>query len=160
MDKIFLNLGSGRKKINRMIDSVEKQEIRCKMINIDINKDNKPDIVRDLNKGLPFSDNTIDAIFCEHTLEHIQDIRFLIEEIYRVLKPEGVFNYIVPLCTMGSGGFRHFEHIHFFTEDWHNFFCENAAENNYNCNFHLIKQEVVKEPDGTYILIGQMQKWG
>lgn len=39
--------------------------------------------------NLPFDENTFDAVLCYHVLEHIEDDRKAISEIYRVLKPGG-----------------------------------------------------------------------
>jgi SAM-dependent methyltransferase len=38
---------------------------------------------------LPFADNSFDIIFCNHVLEHIPDDNKAMEEIYRILKPNG-----------------------------------------------------------------------
>lgn len=38
---------------------------------------------------LPFEDNFFDAIFCGEVIEHLFDPDHLLDEIYRVLKPEG-----------------------------------------------------------------------
>ncbi|MCK4260835.1 MAG: methyltransferase domain-containing protein [Halanaerobiales bacterium] len=52
--------------------------------------------VRDLEKGLPFDDNSIDNYFAQHLLEHIYDLRFLMEEVWRTLKPKGIIEIVVP----------------------------------------------------------------
>jgi SAM-dependent methyltransferase len=38
---------------------------------------------------LPFADNSFDVIFCNHVLEHIPDDTTAMQELYRVLKPNG-----------------------------------------------------------------------
>ncbi|WP_224489622.1 class I SAM-dependent methyltransferase [Robertkochia flava] len=38
---------------------------------------------------LPFEDNSFDVILCNHVLEHIPDDRKAMEELYRIMKPEG-----------------------------------------------------------------------
>lgn len=38
---------------------------------------------------IPFDDNTFDAIFCNHVLEHVKDDVRCMQEIRRVLKPSG-----------------------------------------------------------------------
>jgi SAM-dependent methyltransferase len=50
--------------------------------------DYNPDIVGDIHH-LPFEDNTVDAIICMAVLEHVEDPKKAVEEIYRVLKPGG-----------------------------------------------------------------------
>ncbi|MGY5352279.1 class I SAM-dependent methyltransferase [Wenyingzhuangia sp. IMCC45533] len=45
---------------------------------------------------LPFKDNSYDVIFCNHVLEHIIDDCKAMEELYRVLKPNGWGIFQVP----------------------------------------------------------------
>ena len=46
--------------------------------------------------SLPFDDNTFDLVICSEVLEHLDDYHAAIDEIYRVLKPEGKFLPSVP----------------------------------------------------------------
>lgn len=46
------------------------------------------DVQMDLHQ-IPFDDNTFELVFCNHVLEHVQDDRQCMREIYRVLKPGG-----------------------------------------------------------------------
>ncbi len=51
----------------------------------------------DLETGrLPFADNRFDLVFSKSVLEHIHKPRQYLAEIYRVLKPGGVFVALVP----------------------------------------------------------------
>ena len=56
------------------------------------------DIEHDLRNGFPLSDNSVDAIYSSHLLEHIPypGLLALLRESHRVLKPEGVFLACVP----------------------------------------------------------------
>lgn len=47
--------------------------------------------------NIPFEDNHFDVILCNHVLEHIMDDRRAMQELYRVLKPEGFAILQVPL---------------------------------------------------------------
>ena len=46
--------------------------------------------------NLPFEDNTYDIIFCNHVLEHIPDDTKAMQEIFRVLKPNGMAVLQIP----------------------------------------------------------------
>ncbi len=63
-------------------------------INIDANIfSGKCDVWADLRNRLPFYDETVDAIYSHHVIEHLPDtlLEFHFREIYRCLKPGGVF---------------------------------------------------------------------
>jgi len=45
---------------------------------------------------LPFKDNSYDVIFCNHVLEHIPDDTKAMQELYRVLKPNGMAILQIP----------------------------------------------------------------
>lgn len=80
-------------------------------ITIDIDPTTKPDIVRDIEKGLPFGDNSVDEIRCSHTLEHIHDLCFVLREFYRVCKNGAKITIIVPLMDASD-----MTHVRFFNE--------------------------------------------
>jgi SAM-dependent methyltransferase len=46
--------------------------------------------------NLPFEDNQYDVIFCNHVLEHIPDDTKAMQELYRVLKPDGMAILQIP----------------------------------------------------------------
>ena len=45
---------------------------------------------------LPFDDNFFDVVFCNHVLEHITDDTKAMQELYRVLKPNGMGIFQIP----------------------------------------------------------------
>jgi SAM-dependent methyltransferase len=79
MSEILLDLGSGDGKNTPPGD----------WIKIDKNPYFKPDICRDIEYGLPFCDQTCSVVRTFHVCEHIHDMVFLSNEIFRVLKPGG-----------------------------------------------------------------------
>lgn len=59
-------------------------------INIDANMfTGKCDIWADLRNPLPFHDQTIDAVYSHHMIEHLPDMAQHFRDIYRCLKPGG-----------------------------------------------------------------------
>jgi SAM-dependent methyltransferase len=58
------------------------------------------DVVFDLNDGLPFGDNSASEIAIIQTLEHLENPKALLKDIYRVLKPNGIVDVAVPDLTI------------------------------------------------------------
>lgn len=101
---IKLNLGCGLKKIEGYD-------------NIDNNKIVTPDTVLDIvSEGLwLWADNSVDEVRAFDFLEHVPIGKtiFVIEEIYRVLKPDGIFEHFTP-STDGRGAFQDPTHVSFW----------------------------------------------
>ena len=76
-------------------------------------------IVHDVETGLPFKDNEIDEIYTSHFLEHTKDFVSTMEEFYRVLKPGGILEVIVPhwaTCVAHTEFHLRFFRFHSFDE--------------------------------------------
>jgi len=76
-------------------------------------------IVRDIEKGLPFANETFEKITAHHILEHITDLIFVMNEFHRTLKQDGKLDIIVPFRKNA-----HIDptHIRFFIPESLNFF--------------------------------------
>jgi predicted SAM-dependent methyltransferase len=86
------------------MNTIKKVNIGCgkrydkSWINIDFSS-SSPDIIQyDLNKGIPFDNNSVDVVYSSHVLEHFsnQQADFLLSECYRVLKKDGIVRVVVP----------------------------------------------------------------
>jgi len=61
-------------------------------INIDANMfTGKCDVWADLRNPLPFGDDTVDAVYSHHMIEHLPDLEGHFREVHRVLAPGGVY---------------------------------------------------------------------
>ena len=54
-----------------------------------------PDIVGDIHE-IPLPDNSVDAVICKSVLEHVEEPRKAVLEVYRILKPGGKAFFYVP----------------------------------------------------------------
>ena len=52
----------------------------------------------DIVRGLPGADNSADGVYASHVLEHLsrEDVQIAIANVFKMLKPGGVFRMIVP----------------------------------------------------------------
>ena len=60
-----------------------------KFIRVDINKKAEPDVIADLNKPLPFSDNFANVVFLFNVIYILENPERTLREINRILKPNG-----------------------------------------------------------------------
>jgi predicted SAM-dependent methyltransferase len=86
-EPVLLNLGSGPRGL-----------ATPNWINVDAFPDTNVHFLLDFNRQLPFTNESLDGVFCEHVLEHfsIEDGLKLLKEIHRSLKPGGCVRIIVP----------------------------------------------------------------
>jgi SAM-dependent methyltransferase len=54
------------------------------------------DVIANLEDGLPIASESIGRVFAVHVLEHIVDLRGLLWETHRILKPGGLLHVLVP----------------------------------------------------------------
>ncbi len=83
-------------------------------VNCDISSEVNPDKIVDLEKKLPFKDDSIEEIIIEHCLEHIKSLYELLSEMYRVCKNDAVVKIKVPYFSSESA-FSTMTHVRFFT---------------------------------------------
>ena len=89
MSRLMLNVGCGLTKLKDFI-------------NIDADPKVEPDLVLDVLKGLPYTDNSVDKIYFSHTIEHIAEIyhEAILEDFWRVLIPGGLLFISYPEFTV------------------------------------------------------------
>lgn len=117
-------------------------EQRADHINIDRSPVYLPDIIRDIEKGLPFSDNSCKEVLASHILEHIRDIHFVMFEIWRVLEAGGRLFVRVPI---GKGWLNCPEHVTPFDKTSYRFFTDWNMPGRSGYNFKLVRAAVVGE---------------
>ncbi len=106
---------------------------------IDKNKECKPDILHDLEDGIPFDDNSVDKVLAFHVLEHLSDKEKIMSEIHRVLKPGGLFIFEVPSAE-GPGAFAHPDHKSFWVKESFYFWANDELREN-RPKFEIVELE-------------------
>ncbi len=76
---------------NRYAELIAKQQY----IGLEIDSESKPGVVGDAHH-LPFADATMDGVLMVSVLEHLYDPIRAVDEVYRVLKPGGIFFSYAP----------------------------------------------------------------
>lgn len=80
------------------------------------------DVVAHIERGLPFAPDTLDHVYAIHFLEHVDNLLAVMNEIHRVLKPNGVLHVMVPhwQCVNAVADPTH---RHLFHRQTFKFFC-------------------------------------
>ena len=113
-------------------------------INIDNRAEVNPDLVCDVLSGLPYGDSSVDKVRAHDFLEHIPIGKTIqvITEIWRVLKPGGIFESFTP-STDGRGAFQDPTHVSFWNKNSWLYYSESDYRNLYHTipDFEIVKME-------------------
>src|SRR3989338_7697782 len=98
----ILDLGCGNKK-------------RDGAIGIDFNSRTAADVIHDLNTfPYPLEDSSFEEIYLDNTLEHLDNVIRVMEEVHRISAPNALVKVIVPYFR-SPWAFIDPTHKHFFT---------------------------------------------
>ncbi len=105
----ILEVGCGKKK-------------KAGAIGVDMVKTDATDVVCNIDGAfLPFKDNIFDQVRAVDVLEHVSDVRTIMEEIHRITKPGGEVYIRVPHFS-STHAYGDFTHKHFFNTESFNYF--------------------------------------
>jgi len=121
----ILDLGSGR-RFQKQLAPYRQLFQNKKYVTVDLNPETKPDIAADVHQ-LPLSDASFEAALCYSVLEHCRNPFLVMEEIYRVLKPQGVVLIYVPFLYLYHGNKQYGDYWR-FTEDGVRELCKKFKE--------------------------------
>ncbi|RKY33210.1 MAG: hypothetical protein DRP74_00730 [Candidatus Omnitrophota bacterium] len=141
---IKLNLGCGDNKLPGFV-------------NIDIT--GHPDLYWDLEHGIPFPNDSVDYVLAKHSLEHLSNHFFIMSEIWRVLKPGGIFEFEFP-STKGQGAFGNPTHKSLWNAVTIQFFCEDNLRKSHFIypKFEIEKLEEYDDPEWDVVyLVGKLR---
>jgi len=110
-------------------------------INLDRN-DYSQEVIRDVSRGLPFDDNKFDEVYSSHFMEHIptgEELFFVLSEIWRVCKNDGMFIFRVPHSDVPEAFFP--DHLSYWNESVVNAICNDPYQRDHKAAY---KFEVTK----------------
>ncbi len=129
-EKIKLNLGSGRTTYPGFIN-VDQADLPETKLQLNLEK-----------LPLPFENNSVSEVICEHTLEHLGNFKEFLEELYRVTVSGGKWHFVVPYYKY-EGTFRDPTHKCFFSENTFDYFTEKNTFDYYSpVRVKIIKKEL------------------
>src|SRR3989344_6543296 len=104
----------------------------------------KPDIVADAS-DIPLENNSIDSVVCFQLLEHIKDPKKVVDEIYRILKPNGRCILTTHMATVLHGEpYDYFRFTKYGLKD---------------VLFKKFKKVEIEENGGALLAIAQLTLW-
>lgn len=131
----ILDLGCGTEKIKYP---------NAKIVGLDIVKYPNVDVVHDLHDlPLPFKNEEFDIVHASHVLEHIEKNKTffkLMNEIYRILKPNGIFLVRVPYWKSFIA-YGNPEHTRFFSSMSFDYFDHSIERRFSKCNFQVLEKK-------------------
>ena len=97
---------------------------------IGVDFSSRPDVISDFESSLPFSSSSIEFIWCDQTLEHVQNLIPLMNECHRILSPGshmwiGVPRFPEPESVIDP------THVRFFVPGTFDYFCSPSAKFDY-----------------------------
>ena len=73
------------------------------LLSVNIDRQYNPTHILEVGAPLPFEESSMDGAICFNVLEHIYDTRFVLDEIFRVLKPGATLHISVPFIFRVHG---------------------------------------------------------
>lgn len=85
------------------------------------------DVVYDLDRSpWPFAANSFDKAICRHSLAHLDSVVRTIEELHRILRPDGILEIVTPHFS-SDNAFTDITSRHFFGFRSMDYFCPNRG---------------------------------
>ncbi len=112
-------------------------------INCDVSPAVRPDKVIDLEKKLPFKNNSVEEILANHVLEHVRNFMPLMHELHRVCVSGAKIKIKTPFYS-AWGQFNDPTHVRFFTPWTFEYFKKGNYSHEANTNKDMFMVNKVK----------------
>ena len=118
-------------------------DIKKGYLNCDISKEVNPDKIVDLEKRLPFKNNSVSEIIANHVFEHVRNFVPLMHEIHRVCKKGAVIKIKTPFFS-AWGQYNDPTHVRFFTPFTFNYFKKGNYSHEVSVNKDMFEIKMAK----------------
>ncbi len=112
-------------------------------VNCDISKEVNPDKVVNLEKKLPFKDNSVSGVVANHVLEHVHNFIPLMHELHRICKKDALIRIKTPFYA-AWGQFNDPTHVRFFTPFTFGYFKVNNYSHEVSVDKDMFESEMVR----------------
>jgi len=109
-----------------------------------------PDVVRDIEEGLPFDSDKFKEVYSSHIIEHVKDVFFFIYEIWRVSKNHGKVTIIAPYAGYTEWAIQP-DHLRSINYGWFDRWepkhhsVQNESKQTRGAQFNVIRKELINE---------------
>jgi O-antigen biosynthesis protein len=132
------------------LDLGSYQAKRAGYLGVDKRRGDGVDVVTELPNQLPFGDGSIGVIRAMDFLEHVEDKVALINELYRVLAPNGLLLSMTP-STDGRGAYQDPTHIAYYNENSYWYYTD--------ANYQRYVPEVTARFQASRLMTGFPSEW-
>ena len=95
---------------------------RARTLRLGVERASNVQIVTRLGPELPFKDNSVDEIFLDRALAHTEDFLAIMEELWRVSRPNTLLHLRLPHASSSWAVSRDPRHSHHYTLETFNYF--------------------------------------
>lgn len=143
MELKVLELGPGLSPVNQAIINADLESHNTYTIDsMDYFTENKTTYRHNFDKfPWPVKPGTYDIVYSSHVLEHVEDLAKSIDEIYRILKKDGLTIVKMPHATCGYA-WGHPTHKRVAATNTFDYFGENKEKYNKTKGFKVLKKKI------------------
>ena len=140
---LVLDLGGGKLTWRDLLERFPKEKVRCVEFNVQALETIPSEhlIYRDIDRhGLPLHDNSVQYVRAQDVLEHMRDLQFVVNEVWRVLKHGGIFEIKCP-SKDSLGAWGNPDHVRILNTYTIDHFANSIPNANIFTQFEILKNE-------------------
>jgi len=127
------------------------EDVKAGWDNMDVQKSDKLTKSFDFNKfPYPVKENTYDYIYSYNVLEHLQEPDKVLNELWRISKPNAVIEISVPYYN-NKGAYSDMQHMHYFSDTTFKVFVDETCKIEKKRKFEIIELKMTPSIVGKFL---------